>query len=77
MAVRLYSERLNSAEHLERNGYFVCTSSFLNWVQKVTSLFFYGSLIMGAFLCNGKNSLDSVSLLKLYFKDNSSKLLPC
>lgn len=76
MAVRLYSEKLNNDEHLEPDGYFVCISSFLNWARKVTSLFFHGSLHMGAFLFNGKNSLDSMILLKLYFKDNSSELLP-
>lgn len=37
--------------------------------------FFHGSLHMGAFLWKGKNSPDNVILLKLYFKDDTSKLL--
>lgn len=39
MAVRSYSEKLNKDEYLKPNGVFLYISNFLNWIQKVNSLF--------------------------------------
>lgn len=54
-------------------GFFVYIK-FSELDVKSKQSFFHGSLHMGAFLLKGRNSLDNV-ILKLYFKDDSSKLL--